>query len=295
MNSETHSPEPDPQDPDRELDRGPDAYLDETLPVEPGGTLWIDLDFGSVRVESHDAEQVKIEARAEGWDSGQVWFSVSREGNDVLLDGEVERWLPSLVFGRRISVRVRIPRRYSVDIRTRGGRVRLREIGGRVAAETRGGSIELKEADGPALLRTAGGHIEAEKVRDNLRMRTSGGRIEADDAAGQVEARTSGGRIALRAVAGPVDAHTSGGSISAAFTGSPAGSLATAGGSIDVQFPRDAAASLDARTSGGRVEVEHPVQMSGTASKTHVVGDVRGGGPLLRLRTSGGSIRVHEG
>jgi hypothetical protein len=291
MNSETHSPEPGRPDPDPVRN----AYLDETLPVEPGGTLWIDLDFGSVLVESHDTNEVKIEARAEGWDPDQVWFSVSREENDVLLDGEVERWLPSLVFGRRISVRVRVPRRYSVDIRTRGGRIRLREIGGRVAAETRGGSIELKESDGPALLRTAGGHVEAEKVRGNLRMRTSGGRIEADEVCGEVEARTSGGRIALRAVAGPVEAHTSGGSISVAFTSAPAGSLATSGGSIDVQFPRGGGASLDARTSGGRVHVDHPIELREKGSKSHVVGDVQGGGELLRLRTSGGSIRVHEG
>ena len=79
---------------------------------------------------------------------------------------------------------------------------------------------------------------------------------------------------------GHIVARTSGGSIRARFQGPPAGELATAGGNIDVAFPPDVGADLDANASGGRVIVDHASILSG--------------GEPLRLRTSGASIRVHE-
>ena len=35
--------------------------LDERIPVLPGGTLYVDLDYGAVEVESHDLHEVVIE------------------------------------------------------------------------------------------------------------------------------------------------------------------------------------------------------------------------------------------
>ena len=268
--------------------------LRETVAVEPGGTLFVNLDVGSVRVQSHDANEVQVEATAQGRSPDLVVFSLEREGNDVYVEAEVEHWLSQLVFGRRVSVRALVPRRYSVDIRTRGGRIRLREIGGGVAAETKGGSIEVNGADGPALIRTAGGSVEAERINGDLRARTLGGHIEANVVDGSVDARTGGGHIEVRDVAGRVDASTSGGRVAASFTGPPEGVLETSGGSIQVRFPAGEGASLDARTSGGRVRVDHPVQVTGKLSSSHVVGEINGGGAELRLRTSGGGIRVRE-
>lgn len=265
----------------------------EVVPVEPGGTLYVNLDQGSVRVESHAADSVEVEAVARGWAPDLVVFSLDRAGNDVHFDAEAERWLPGLLFGRRVRVVARVPRRYSLDVFTRGGRIRVREIGGRVAAETSGGSIELVRADGPALLATSGGSISAEDVGGEVRARTSGGRIEIGGVAGDAELRTSGGRIECRGATGRLEAKTSGGSIRGEFTGAPSGVLETSGGGIEVSFPASERTSLDARTSGGRVRVDHAIRASG-GSSSHVVGEINGGGPSLRLRTSGGGIRVRE-
>ncbi len=49
---------------------------------------------------------------------------------------------------------------------------------------------------------------------------------------------------------------------------------------------------LDARTSGGRVEVEHGIAVRGRLERSRVVGKINGGGRTLQLRTSGGSIQV---
>ncbi len=292
MSSESSGPELDWKVGDA-ADEGTER-LHEVVPVEPGGTLYVNLDLGSVQVESHDVETVEVEAEATGWAPELVVFSLDREGNDVHLDAAVESWLPGILFGRRVRVRARVPRRYSLDIFTRGGRVRMRHIGGRVAAETKGGSIELERADGSALLRTSGGSIVAEDVRGHVRAGTSGGRIQVTDVAGDAELRTSGGRIECRGAAGRVEAKTSGGRIRTDFDGAASGSLATSGGPIEVRFAKGARVSLDARTSGGRVRVDHSIQLRGERSSSHVVGEINGGGPELRLRTSGGSIHVRE-
>lgn len=237
---------------------GPGGRLREKLSVEPAGTFHADLACGSLRVESHDAPEVEVDAETESWGDGDVVFALWREGNDVVLEGEGERWISRMLCGRRTRVRVRIPRDWSADVRTGGGRIRAREIGGRLAAETSGGEIDVRGVRGPVLLRSAGGPLWAEDVD------------------GDLCAITSGGAIGVRAPGASVDADTS-------------------GGPIDVSLRRGAGAELDAATSGGWVRVEAPLEETSTHTRTRVIGRIGSGGPPLRLRTSGGWIRVRGG
>ena len=55
-------------------------------------------------------------------------------------------------------------------------------------------------------------------------------------------------------------------------------------------LPEDAAVDIDAKTSGGRVVADLPVTVEGTFESSALRGAIGGGGPQLRLRTSGGSI-----
>jgi hypothetical protein len=49
---------------------------------------------------------------------------------------------------------------------------------------------------------------------------------------------------------------------------------------------------VDASTSGGGVNSDVPVTIRGRVSRNALQGDLNGGGPLLRLRSSGGGVRV---
>lgn len=269
--------------------------LDETLDVSPGGTLYIDLDRGSVEVASHDTEQVRIEARATGWAAWGVEFDVWRDGNDVHLTGESSGWgwLARPFGGTRVRVRATVPRDYSLAVHTNGGRIEIADVSGRISAETQGGPVRLEGATGTVDLRTSGGRVEVRRVAGSVAAETSGGAVTMADVDGDVWARTSGGSIEIARAGGEVDALTSGGSIAVTFTGAPAGSLETSGGRIDVRFPRDAGADLEAQTSGGRVAVAPPLSLSGAGGDPrHVAGAINGGGSPLRLRTSGGDIHV---
>jgi hypothetical protein len=239
--------------PDRS-EAGPSARLFETLAVAPGGTLFVDLDCGSVHIESQEAAEVAVRAEAETLLGGDALFTLSRQGNDVVVEGDVHGGLSWLACARKVRVRVRVPRDWSVDVRTRGGRIRARDVGGRAALETSGGEVDLRGCAGPALALSSGGPLWIEHVDGDLR------------------AETSGGAIGVRDVGGAIDATTS-------------------GGPIDVRLRTGAGAELDAETSGGFVRVDAPLE-SATRGPWRVVGRIRGGGPPVRLRTSGGWIRV---
>ena len=78
----------------------------------------------------------------------------------------------------------------------------------------------------------------------------------------------------------------------ARFTASPAGSLETSGRRIEVEFPEGFGVTLDAETTGGRVELPGQVRVEGSLGPDHVRGRLNGGGSELQLRTTGGNIRV---
>jgi DUF4097 and DUF4098 domain-containing protein YvlB len=267
--------------------------LDESFAVGAGGTLRIYLDRGRVNVQRHDGDDVRIEARATGVTAFMGGFTAERTGDDVTLEGAFRWGFMLLPWGPRVRVNAWVPAQYSVAIETHGGAVSVDGIDGLVVAHTRGGRVEAHHVDGSVSVQTSGGAIEVSDVGGSVVADTSGGSIHAEDIRGNIEVNTSGGAIELTKVDGRIEATTSGGAISASFADEPEGILQTSGGRIDVGFPAHAHVDLDAETSGGSVSVDHTIDTSERAQR-RVVGRINGGGPMLRLRTSGGSIHVRK-
>lgn len=267
------------------------ADLDETLPVEPGGKLRIELDIGAVDVESHDAHEVQIEADARG---GPVEFELHHSHNEVRLTGQVRGGWLNLFRGREVRVRARVPREFSVEVTTRAGRVDIEEVAGTVEVRTTGGNIDVDQISGDLELHTTGGTIDATEIEGDTEASTTGGSIRLEDVTGNVEARTSGGEIRIEEVEGEVDAETTGGSIRVSWTAAPAGELRTTGGNIEVELPEDSGVQLQARTLGGHVEIDDDLMFSGRAERNHADGQLGAGGPNLDLRTTGGSVRIRR-
>ncbi|MEE9281910.1 MAG: DUF4097 family beta strand repeat-containing protein [Myxococcota bacterium] len=270
-----------------------EEWLEEAVPVEPGGTLFVNADRGSVDVRSHALDEVRIEAEARGWRAGLVTFWLERDGNDVYVDASIDRFLPRLLGAAHIAIRAWVPRSYSVDAETRGGRVRIEGIHGEVAAQARGGQLKVRQIEGSVVLRAGGGDVGIEEIDGDVRARTSGGRVEMVGIRGDIEARTSGGRVEALAIDGQLDLRSSGGSVRASFVHEPCGRLESSGGGIDVAFPDTAQVDLDARTSGGRVFLEHPLDEI-TRRSNRVVGRINGGGLPLLIRTSGGPLHIRR-
>jgi DUF4097 and DUF4098 domain-containing protein YvlB len=253
--------------------------LDRNFTVAPGGALIVDADSASVQVTGSDTDQVAVRMVARGSDDDLANTKLdavqNAEGVTVTLRRSRKGgWFNWGGWNTEERIEVTVPRRYSVNVRTGGG------------------TVELRDTTGAARLRTSGGDIVAKNVNGNVELRTSGGGILADTIRGDVDADTSGGDVRLLHVDGKIRGHTSGGSVRCSLVGANRGiSATTSGGDIELTLPRAATGDLDATTSGGDVTSDIPVSV--TAVKDgQLRGPLNGGGEPIEARTSGGSIRV---
>jgi DUF4097 and DUF4098 domain-containing protein YvlB len=92
----------------------------------------------------------------------------------------------------------------------------------------------------------------------------------------------------------PVRLTTSNGSVELAVDdlGGSEVVVRTSNASITARLPQSVAADVKARTSNGRLTNEFESSFQGRSERNFVEGTLGGGGPLLSLTTSNGSIRL---
>ena len=283
--------------------------VERTFNVSPGGTLTVSTQGGDVKVLPGKGDTVHVVATqyfrradnaAEADEAARdLEFKIEQNGNDVTADARFPRrsgwgfggWPPVLV-----SFTVTVPEQYNVNLRTSGGDIEVGDLTGSARAKTSGGDLELGRINGPVDGSTSGGDIRLKAALDRVHLGTSGGDIDVGDASGDVHLETSGGDISVERATGRLRASTSGGDVSVVLDGSLSDdvSLSTSGGTVTARVPKNAGFRLDANTSGGEVEAEGLTITieKGGAGKSRLVGQVNGGGPELKLRSSGGDIRV---
>jgi hypothetical protein len=162
---------------------------------------------------------------------------------------------------------------------------------------TAGGDVEVAGVIGQVKLNTSGGRVTCLDIQGDVNGETSGGDIRADGCQGELQLDTSGGNVNIGNYTGPkVNATTSGGNVGAEFAIAPKADceLQTSGGNVSVILPASAGVTLDAHTSGGTVKTELPVVMAGQLDDGTLRGPINGGGPRLKLETSGGNIEIRK-
>lgn len=267
------------------------------LVLEPGQLFEIDTDAGRITLRGGSESGARIEITSQRDDVEERFdmsFEETADGVRVSVEkrGSLSGWFSRN--GNSLHFDITVPRNTELDLRTSGGSITVSDIDGETRLRTSGGRIELEEIGGPVDAHTSGGSISARSLGDTAKLDTSGGKITVDGVAGDLFAETSGGSIHVEGARGAIDASTSGGSVSATFTAgnNSGGSLSTSGGSVVAYVDPAAKLDIDASTSGGSVTVDVPVTVQGKISKRSISGSLNGGGAKLRLRSSGGSIRV---
>jgi hypothetical protein len=301
------------------------GFIRKTFTVAPGGKLTIRADRGSIDVKTANTDKVEIEvtrepgrgAAADILEKHQVTFS--QEGNDVLVEAKMPSMKNGGWFGgngNNLKVRydVTVPSKYNVALKSSGGSITVKDLEGEARSETSGGSLKFGQIKGRVIghtsggsinvmgatedvdIETSGGSIHVGDTGGNVVAKTSGGSIHVGDVKGSVTANTSGGGIEVNGAAGPVNAHTSGGPIRATITQQPTGacSFETSGGGIEIKMASNVAVDVDAQTSGGSVSTEFPMTVQGEMKRNHLQSKLNGGGPKVKLGTSGGSIRIKK-
>ncbi|HYC69665.1 MAG TPA: DUF4097 family beta strand repeat-containing protein [Opitutaceae bacterium] len=286
--------------------------VEKTFFVKPGGSLRALTQGGDIIVRTGDDGKVTVTARqtirAETDAEAdrlleKLTLTIDEAGGDVTAEAKYERDRPSGWFRNwppvSVDFIITVPLRYDAELRTSGGDIEVGSLIGMVKAHTSGGDIRLAKIDGDVDAHTSGGDISLREGTARAKVHTSGGDILIEKVAGPVDAGTSGGDIIIRSAASVVNAHTSGGDVRATLTSPFTAdcSLGTSGGDVTVEFPKSSAFRLDANTSGGDVDASGltiTIERGGVG-KSRLVGSVNGGGPLLKLRSSGGDINVRGG
>jgi hypothetical protein len=144
-----------------------------------------------------------------------------------------------------------------------------------------------------AKLNTGSGNIHATGLQGNFAVETGSGNIYAEQSGqGDVKAETGSGNIELKELRGTLRAQTGSGNIKAG--GAPAGPwhLTTGSGSVEMWIG-SAPFTIDAESGSGGIHSDHEMLTQGSNSTHHVTGKINGGGPVVRVETGSGDIRIH--
>ena len=177
-----------------------------------------------------------------------------------------------------------------VKANTSGGSLAMKNSKANFDASTSGGGISMENIDGILNVSTSGGSIEADGTQPKLKGSTNGGSIHLNNVKGETEVNTSGGSISLDNMEGSVVGETSGGGISANINKlSTKLILSTNGGNIDATIPAGLGFNLD--LSADKIDTKL-TSFKGTSKKDKIQGQMNGGGILVQLSTSSGSISL---
>lgn len=292
---------------------GAESRVEKTLKLAPGGSFSIRTDLGTVRLVGSDHADVRMVATSEHEDVNDLLSFRYDEGAGSASVVALKRHPLSTFFhfrGNPVRFEIEVPTKTRVTVDTSGGAIRVAALQGNAKLETSGGGIDVRDLTGELDAHTSGGAITLSHVKGRCRVDTSGGGIRAEEIDGAMEAETSGGSIRFDGVSGDIHAHssgggismseaggrveadTSGGSVAVAFKRANArgGSIASSGGGVTVSVDPAVGLSIDA--SGNSVHADIPLTVRGEISRRHLQGLLGGGGETLRLRTSGGSVRI---
>ena len=139
--------------------------------------------------------------------------------------------------------------------------------------------------------------MRAREIEGPVRGSAGSGDIELEEnGTGDIDLHTGSGNITARGIQGGFRADAGSGDITADGTMTGAWDIHTGSGNVHIQLPPNAAFDANLSTSSGSLSVDAPLTMTVQGrvqeSRKSVMGKVRGGGPLLTLRTGSGDIHI---
>ena len=178
------------------------------------------------------------------------------------------------------------------------GKIVLRECQSDINVESGVGNIELISVAGKVIAKTGGpGKVVLKECQSDINVESGVGNIELGSITGEVIAKTGGpGKVVLRECQSGVEAASGIGNIHAEIPTQlmHPWTLRTSGpGKIEVVLDSETAVNIDAETNGS-ISSDIPIQVQGLLTEDRLKGALNGGGPLLKLRTSLGEIRLKK-
>ncbi len=298
-----------------------EGHFDRTLTVTGPVNLDVQTGSGDIVVHPGASGTVEIHAKihASGWhmagDIAQRIHQIEtnppteQNGNTIRIGHTDDR---DLYRNISISYDLTVPSSTQLRAASGSGDERIQGISGPAEATSGSGSLQLTNIGGETHARSGSGDIELTSIHGSVRATTGSGSIHASGiaggftassgsgdvrveqtAAGDVEIGTGSGTVELKGANGAVRVQTGSGNIMAQGQPSENWTLRTGSGDVDVQFPASAAYDLSAHSGSGSIHTTAEMTTTGTIGAHALHGKVHGGGSLVDLSTSSGSISIH--
>jgi hypothetical protein len=278
----------------------PQGSFEKTYQVSGPVDLAVQTHSGDITVRTGPAGTVTVRGKiyvGDHWLFGNRKTDVSeveqnpplrQDGNNIRID---------YVNAHDISVdyEITVPEDTTVHSHSGSGDQIIEGTRGNVDLQTGSGDLKLAHLTGEVRLQTGSGDVRAHEIAGPVRGGTGSGNMELEETgSGDVDLHTGSGNITARGVHGAFHAEAGSGDITAEGAQTGSWEIRTGSGNVHVHLPSDAAFDANISTSSGTLDIDAPISMTvqGRVNETHknIVGKVRGGGPLLTLRTGSGDI-----
>ena len=262
-----------------------EASFDRTLTVSGNVNLYVSTGSGYVHISPGSDNQIHIVGHVKSGNGS--WFSggssddrvkqiaanppIEQSGNEVHVGKTGNNdWFRNI----SIDYEITTPRGSNVNAGSGSGDLRISGVSGGLKASTGSGSIDANGIGGAVALDTGSGDIKADlNSPSSTKVQTGSGSIRVNGVVGGLKAGTGSGDIEIQ--------------------GQPTSDwkLETGSGSVTLTVG-SAHFSLDASTGSGSVHSDPPISTHGSLEKHHIMGDINGGGPTVRVETGSGDIRI---
>jgi hypothetical protein len=280
----------------------PQGSFERTFQVTGSVDLAVQTRSGDITIRSGPAGTVSIRGKiyvGDHWLFGNRHTDVSdietnppvrQDGNNIRID---------YVNVRDITVdyEITVPEDTAIHSHSGSGDMTIEGTRGNADLQSGSGDLKLSRLTGEIRLQTGSGDVQAREISGAVRGSTGSGNMELEETgAGDVDMHTGSGNITARGVRGALRAEAGSGDITAEGAQTGAWEIRTGSGNVHVHLPAEAAFDANISTSSGTLDVDAPITMTvqGRVNETHktIVGKVRGGGPMLTLRTGSGDIHI---
>jgi hypothetical protein len=213
-----------------------------------------------------------------------------QEGNSIHIDYINEHDIS-------VNYEITVPADTTLRSRSGSGDQIIEGTHGNADLQTGSGDIKLANLTGEIRLQTGSGNVRAHEIAGALRGGAGSGDIEVEETGqGDIDLHTGSGNVTVRGIQGAFHAEAGSGDITAEGTQSGSWEIRTGSGNVHVRLPANSAFDADITTSSGTIDVDSPIEMTVQGrvqeSRKTIRGKVRGGGPLLSVRTGSGDIHV---
>ncbi len=280
----------------------PQGTFEKTLTVSGPVSLEVLTHSGDVTVRAGSSGSVFIRGKIY---VGNHWLAGNRDAEVH----EIEQHPPIRQDGNSIHIdyvdmknisvnyEISVPADAVVRTRSGSGDQTIEGTRGNVDTQTGSGDVRLTNLTGEIRLQTGSGNIRARQVSGPVKGGTGSGDVEIEEtSSGDIDLHTGSGNITARGVQGGFHGETGSGDVTAEGMQSGPWEIRTGSGNVHVRLPASAAFDADISTSSGSIDVGSPIEMTvqGRVDDTHhqIHGKVRGGGPLLKVRTGSGDIHI---